>query len=195
MNFTLYKRRKLRQKPNILTVEQSQELGHLAGNKLMKNVTDQGLIPINLFRLRKRKLEAIYSYLYGHQLTHDKEPVIEALQTHQLAEYLLKTIYPGYPACKAKNLAYTDYRECREKEVGQISPLAYDYVPTTEVYERLDEIHRADVNWQEDYKSIPSVDMSVSLIKKSLERIRIAHNDKSTDGIEYHLCFGTLLEP
>lgn len=46
MNFTLYKRRKLRQKPNILTVEQSQELGHLAGNKLMKNVTDQGLVSV-----------------------------------------------------------------------------------------------------------------------------------------------------
>lgn len=87
----------------------------------------------------------------------------------------------------------------REKEVGQISPLAYDYVPTTEVYDRLDEIYRVDVNWQEDYKSTPSVDLSVPSIKKSLERIRIAHNDKSTDGIEYHLCFWnstrTLIKP
>jgi hypothetical protein len=49
--------------------------------------------------------------LFSHQLTHDKEPSIETMQTHQLAEYLLNTIYPGYPACKAKNLAYTDYRE------------------------------------------------------------------------------------
>lgn len=47
MNFTLFKKRKQRQKPNILTVEQSQELGHLAGNKLMKNVTDQGLVSLN----------------------------------------------------------------------------------------------------------------------------------------------------
>lgn len=83
--------------------------------------------------------------------------------------------------------------------MGQISPLAYDYVPTTEVYDRLDEIYRVDVNWQEDYKSVPSVDMSVPSIKKSLERIRVAHNDKSTDGIEYHLCFWnstrTLIKP
>ncbi|KAI8641132.1 hypothetical protein BD408DRAFT_483669 [Parasitella parasitica] len=199
MNFTLYKRRKQRQKPNILTIEQSQELGHLAGNKLMKNVTDQGLIPINLFRLRKRKLEAIYSYLFDHHLTHRREPIIEALQTHQLAEYLLNTIYPGYPACKAKNLAYTEYRECREKELGQISPLAYDYVPTTEVYDRLDEIYRVDVSWQEEHKITSSIDMSVPAIKKSLERIRVAHNDKATDGIEYHLYFWnstrTLIKP
>jgi hypothetical protein len=49
--------------------------------------------------------------LFDHQLIHDKEPVIESLQTHQLAEYLLNIIYPGYPACKAKNQAYTEYRE------------------------------------------------------------------------------------
>lgn len=47
MNFTLFKKRKQRQKPNILTVEQSQELGHLAGNKLMKNIADQGLVSLN----------------------------------------------------------------------------------------------------------------------------------------------------
>jgi hypothetical protein len=47
MNFTLFKKRKQRQKPNILTVEQSQELGHLAGNKLMKNIADQGLVSFN----------------------------------------------------------------------------------------------------------------------------------------------------
>lgn len=52
----------------------------------------------------------IYKYLFDHQLIHDKQPIFESLQTHQLAEYLLNIIYPGYPACKAKNLAYTDYR-------------------------------------------------------------------------------------
>lgn len=44
MNLTLYKRRRLRQKPHILTIEQSRELGQLAGNKVLKHVTDQGLV-------------------------------------------------------------------------------------------------------------------------------------------------------
>lgn len=56
-------------------------------------------------------MELIYKYLYDHQLIHDKEPPIEALQTHQLAEYLLNIIYPGYPASRAKNQAYIDYRQ------------------------------------------------------------------------------------
>lgn len=49
MNLTLYKRRKLRQKPHILTIEQSRELGQLAGNKLLKHVTDPGLVSLFFF--------------------------------------------------------------------------------------------------------------------------------------------------
>ncbi|KAI7899528.1 uncharacterized protein BX663DRAFT_441075, partial [Cokeromyces recurvatus] len=136
-------------------------------------------IPNNLFRLRKRKLEAIYYYLYHHELTHNKEPIIESLQTHQLAEYLLNTIYPGYPTCKAKNIAYTDYRECREKEIGHINPLAYDYVPTTEMYEHLDEIYRIDIDWNSNYTGSLSIDLSSTELKRSIERIQFSFNDKS----------------
>ncbi|KAI9480874.1 MAG: hypothetical protein EXX96DRAFT_481419, partial [Benjaminiella poitrasii] len=146
-------------------------------------------IPTNLFRLRKRKLEAIYYYLFNHHLIHDKEPVIESMQTHQLAEYLLNTMYPGYPACKVKNIAYTDYRECREKEIGHINPLAYDYVPTTEIYDRLDEVYRLDIDWNKNYTGCLSIDMSSTALKRSIERIRTAHNDKPNENIEYHLCF------
>lgn len=52
MNLTLYKRRRLRQKPHILTIEQSRELGQLAGNKVLKHVTDQGLVRT----LQKKKI-------------------------------------------------------------------------------------------------------------------------------------------
>ncbi|KAI7887666.1 uncharacterized protein EV154DRAFT_605456 [Mucor mucedo] len=196
MNSTLYKRRRLRQKPHILTIEQSRELGQLAGNKVLKHVTDQGLIPYNLFRLRKRKLEKIYKYLENHRLIHDKAPTIDSLQTHQLAEYLLNIIYPGYPACKAKNQAYTDYRACREKDLGPI-PLAYDYVPTTQVYERLDELYRIDVNWQQN--TAPCIDVPIPLLKKSMDRIRAGNFKKSNEHVEYHLYFWnstrTLLKP
>lgn len=51
MNLTSYKRRRLRQKPNILTVEQSRELRQLAGIKSTKNITDKGLVS-HLLRLK-----------------------------------------------------------------------------------------------------------------------------------------------
>ncbi|KAI8047732.1 uncharacterized protein B0P05DRAFT_592524 [Gilbertella persicaria] len=198
INITSYKRRRLRQKPNILIAQQSRELGQLAGLRQLKNVTDQGIIPISLFRLRKRKLEEIYSYLSSHRLTHDKEPDIESLQTHELAEYLLHTIYPGYPACRAKNVAYADYRECREKQTGRLDPLAYDSVPTTEVYDRLDEVYRIDVDWQDQDNPTCSVDIPISVLKKSMERIHIARYHQE-DQKEYHLCFWnstrTLIKP
>ncbi|KAI8977508.1 hypothetical protein BDF20DRAFT_875278 [Mycotypha africana] len=159
MNATMYyKKRRLRQKPNILTYEQQQELSKLIVGKksTSKTLTDQGLLPTSLFRLRKRKLECLYDYLLKHDLIHcgDKEHYpIESVQTHQLAEYLLAIIYPGYPACRAKNLAFTDYRECREREATTMEdnssshqPLAYDFVPTTEIFDRLDEIIRVDVD-------------------------------------------------
>ncbi|GAA5814905.1 hypothetical protein MFLAVUS_008408 [Mucor flavus] len=194
MNLTLYKRRRLRQKPHILTIEQSRELGQLVGKKVLKHVTDQGLIPINLFRLRKKKLEMIYKYLFDHQLIHDKQPIFESLQTHQLAEYLLNIIYPGYPACKAKNLAYTDYRLCREKDTG-LTPLAYDYVPTTEVYERLDELYRMNIDWKEN----TAIEIPICTLKRAIDRIRAANFMKPFEFIEYHLYFWnsprTLLKP
>jgi hypothetical protein len=196
----IYKSKKLRQKANILTVEQSKELAKLVGLKSVKNVTDQGITPTHLFRLRKRKLELIYHYLNKQNLIHDKEPSIESLQTHQLGEYLSNIIYPGYPACKAKNLAYADYRECREREIGQLNPLAYDFVPTTEIFDRLDEIYRLDIDWYSISKDKHNtIQLPISTIKKSIERIKFANYEKSIDSIEYHLYLWnstrTLLKP
>ncbi|KAI8370031.1 hypothetical protein EDC96DRAFT_502803 [Choanephora cucurbitarum] len=198
MNITSYKRRKLRQKPNILAIKQSQEIGELVGLRHLKDIISQGIIPISLFRLRKRKLEAIYSYLLKHQLIHDKEPDIHSLLTHELAEYLLHTIYPGYPACKAKNIAYADYRESRKKDTKQADPLAYDSVPTTEVYDRLYEVYRMDVDWQDREKTDCSIRIPVSVFRKSIERTQFIHQ-KQKSAIEYHLCFWnstrTLIKP
>ncbi|KAI8363919.1 hypothetical protein BD560DRAFT_473547, partial [Blakeslea trispora] len=135
-------------------------------------------IPISLFRLRKRKLEAIYSYLLNHQLLHDKEPDVHSLLTHELAEYLLHTIYPGYPACKAKNIAYADYRESRKKDSKQVDPLAYDSVPTTEVYDRLYEVYRTDVDWQHQDNKNCSIKIPMSIFRKSMERTQFVHQNQ-----------------
>ncbi|CEI85683.1 hypothetical protein G6F70_005651 [Rhizopus microsporus] len=153
-----------------------------------------------LFRLKKRKLEAIYRYLSEHHLLHDKEPLIADLQTHRLGKYLLSTIYPGYSAARARNFAYRDYRECREKEYGTVDPLAYDYVPTTEMFERLDEVFRVDVNWQnEERLSKHTIKIPVHTLKKSIDRIDAVNDNKSIQNIEYHLYLWnstkTLLKP
>jgi uncharacterized protein YpiB (UPF0302 family) len=68
-------------------------------------------LPTTLFRLKKRKLEVILQYLVDHHLVHNKNMFKDNLQTHQLAEYLLSLIYPGYSVSRAKNFAYTNYRE------------------------------------------------------------------------------------
>lgn len=82
----------------------------------------------------------------------------------------------------------------REKDAGPI-PLAYDYVPTTEVYERLDELYRMNV----DLKEKTTFDISTSTLKRAIERIRAANFTKHFEYIQYHLYFWnstrTLLKP
>ncbi|KAI8879433.1 hypothetical protein K501DRAFT_325535 [Backusella circina FSU 941] len=187
MYSTFYKRRRQHQKPHILTIEQSRELGQLAGNKLVRSIIDNGLIPNNLFRLRKRKLEKILSYLSSRGLIHKKIPLLDNIQTHQLATWLLTVIYPGYSVSKAKNQAFTDYRECRERDLGP-APLAYDLVPTTDIFERLDEIYRSDVNWQEEsnYDLIGKISIPISYLKKSIDRVCSQY--KHEKDVRYHLC-------
>ncbi|EIE87211.1 hypothetical protein G6F46_009263 [Rhizopus delemar] len=127
-------------------------------------------LPTTLFRLKKRKLEAILQYLVDHHLVHNKNMFKDNLQTHQLAEYLLSLIYPGYSVSRAKNFAYTNYRECREKEMNSLDPLAYDHVPTTEIFERLDEVFYVDVNWQ-DERYTPCIEIPISVLKRSIDRV------------------------
>lgn len=187
MNLLCNKKSSLRQKPHILTIEQSYALGQIVGARLTKNMRNQGLLPTHLFRLKKRKLEAIFQYLTSHHLIH-KELLSENVQTHQLAEYLLSIIYPGYSVARARNFAYADYRECREKEPESLDPLAYDYVPTTEMFERLDEVYYVDVDWQDKQDiSEHCIDVPVSLLKKSIDRVDVSNSHKPLENIVYHL--------
>ncbi|KAG1216008.1 hypothetical protein G6F35_010049 [Rhizopus arrhizus] len=146
----------------------------------------QELLPTTLFRLKKRKLEVILQYLVDHHLVHNKNMFKDNLQTHQLAEYILSLIYPGYSVSRAKNFAYTNYRECREKEVNSSDPLAYDHVPTTEMFERLDEVFYVDVNWQ-DERYTPCIEIPISVLKRSIDRVNASNNHKPIENIVYHL--------
>ena len=90
------------------------------------------------------------------------------------------------------------YVKSREKDLGPI-PLAYDFVPTTEVYDRLDELYRIDVEWQEDMAKLPCIEIATSSLRKSMDRIRGAHSDKCLDNVEFHMYFWnstkTLVKP
>jgi hypothetical protein len=79
------------------------------------------------------------------------------------------------------------FHSSREKDLGPI-PLAYDLVPTTDVFERLDEIYRSDVNWQEENNSdlIGKITIPISYLKKSIDRVCTPYKRKRD--IRYHLC-------
>lgn len=88
----------------------------------------------------------------------------------------------------------------REREIGQLNPLAYDFVPTTEIFDRLDEIYRLDIDWYSISKDKHNtIQLPISTIKKSIERIKFANYEKPIDSIEYHLYLWnstrTLLKP
>jgi hypothetical protein len=77
--------------------------------------------------------------------------------------------------------------------------LAYDYVPTTEVYERLDELYRIDINYQEQSTCSPCIEIPIMTLKKSMDRIKSANFEKPIEHIEFHLYFWnstrTLIKP
>jgi hypothetical protein len=54
MYSTFYKRRRQHQKPHILTIEQSRELGQLAGNKLVRSIIDNGLVRLFIFMINMK---------------------------------------------------------------------------------------------------------------------------------------------
>ncbi|KAI9245433.1 hypothetical protein BY458DRAFT_528833 [Sporodiniella umbellata] len=163
------------------------DLGELVGSKMGRNHREQGLLPTHLFRLKKRKLEAIFRYLDQHHLVHQAMNV-KGLQTQQLAEYLLATIYPGYSPSRAKNFAYADYRECRENEEESVDPIAYDHVPTTEMFERLDEVYAVNVDWQdkEDIKE-HTLYLPVSCLQKAINRVDFVNRHRPLENVAYHL--------
>jgi hypothetical protein len=81
-----------------------------------------------------------------------------------------------------------------------VDPLAYDYAPTTEMFERLDEVFRVDVNWQNEQRlSKHTIKIPVHILKKSIDRIDAVNDNKSIQNIEYHLYLWnstkTLLKP
>lgn len=70
--------------------------------------------------------------------------------------------------------------------MNSLDPLAYDHVPTTEIFERLDEVFYVDVNWQ-DERYTPCIEIPISVLKRSIDRVNASNNHKPIENIVYHL--------
>lgn len=73
-------------------------------------------------------------------------------------------------------------------------------MPTTEIFDRLDEIYRLDIDWYSISKDKHNtIELPISTIKKSIDRIKFANHEKPIESIEYHLYLWnstrTLLKP
>ncbi|KAL9537916.1 hypothetical protein MBANPS3_011353 [Mucor bainieri] len=87
----------------------------------------------------------IHSYLLEKEITTEKCPNSHIRQNDH-SRVLISILFPGYPIIKASEHHYQDLRENRSSQ-AKIIDLAYDQLPTSDKYERLDELYRADVDW------------------------------------------------
>ncbi|GAN01062.1 hypothetical protein MAM1_0004d00493 [Mucor ambiguus] len=145
MNINLYRRRRLRSTQPILTRVQIKDLGRIIGYTSFRQSVEFLMDPYNYFKLSKVKMAEIHSYLLEKGITAEKCPNSHIRQNDH-SRVLISILFPGYPIIKASEHHYQDLRENRSPQ-AKIIDLAYDQLPTSDKYERLDELFRADVDW------------------------------------------------
>ncbi|CAO3629533.1 unnamed protein product [Mucor fragilis] len=145
MNINLYRRRRLRSTQPILTRIQIKDLGRIIGYTSFRQSVEFLMDPYNYFKLSKVKMAEIHSYLLEKGITTEKCPNSHIRQNDH-SRVLISILFPGYPIIKASEHHYQDLRENRSPQ-AKIIDLAYDQLPTSDKYERLDELYRADVDW------------------------------------------------
>ncbi|CAO0795466.1 unnamed protein product [Mucor circinelloides] len=133
--------------------------------------------PYNYFKLSKVKMAEIHNYLLEKGITTEKCPNSHIRQNDH-SRVLISILFPGYPIIKASEQHYRDLRENRSPQ-AKIIDLAYDQLPTSDKYERLDELFRSDVNW---FKS-PSKDgcYSLGIPLKKLNRSVVVEGHASSN--------------
>ncbi|KAI8642553.1 hypothetical protein BD408DRAFT_443430 [Parasitella parasitica] len=145
MNINLYRRRRLRSTQPVLTRVQIKDLGRIIGYTSFRQSVEFFMDPFNYFKLSKLKMADIHNYLLEKGITTEKCPNSHIRQNDH-SRMLISILFPGYPIIKASEHHYQDLRENRSPQTKSID-LAYDQLPTSDKYERLDELFRADVNW------------------------------------------------
>ncbi|KAI7898406.1 uncharacterized protein BX663DRAFT_525181 [Cokeromyces recurvatus] len=166
MNTNLYKRRRLRSTQPILTRAQFRDLGQkILGLKSFRQSVEFLMDPYNYFKLNKVKMAEIHQYLLNKGITQQKCPSTHIRQGDH-SRVLISILFPGYPIIKASEHHYQDQREGRSPQAKSID-LAYDKLPTTDKYERLEELFRIDVNWHTN-ASNSSIDIPLKKLNRSI---------------------------
>ncbi|KAI8075445.1 uncharacterized protein B0P05DRAFT_597845 [Gilbertella persicaria] len=177
MNINLYRRRRLRSTQPILTRVQIRDLGRLMGITSFRQSVEFLMDPYNYFKLSKVKMAEIHQYLIEKNITNKKCPNTHIRQGDH-ARLLISILFPGYPIIRASEHHYRDLRENRSPH-AKSTDLAYDQLPTTDKYERLDELFRADVDW---YKHIDqSKSHTVEIPLKRLNRSVVVEGHASSN--------------
>ncbi|KAG0868924.1 hypothetical protein G6F16_007677 [Rhizopus arrhizus] len=114
----------------------------------------------------------IHHYLLQKGITTEKCPNTHIRQGDH-SRVLISILFPGYPIIKASEQHYREMRESRTYQAKMID-LAYDRLPTTDKYERLDELFRTEVDWHHDK-------VSVSIPLKRLNRAAVVEGHASSD--------------
>ncbi|KAG2236937.1 hypothetical protein BDF21DRAFT_448642 [Thamnidium elegans] len=145
MNINLYRRRRLRSTQPILTRVQIRDLGRKIGFTSFRQSVEYFMDPYNYFKLSKIKMADIHQYLWDQGITHEKCPNTHIRQGDH-SRVLISILFPGYPIIKASEQHYRDLRENRSPQ-AKIIDLAYDQLPITDKFERLEELYRTEVDW------------------------------------------------
>ncbi|KAI9493754.1 hypothetical protein BDB00DRAFT_928700 [Zychaea mexicana] len=141
---SIYKTRKWRSNRPILTTNQMHELGKLLGLKTLQRSIDLFMNPANMFQLNKVKLGLIHQFLLDRGLE-KRRVAVTKLNQYPIALRLFAILYPGFPVWRAKEQALKLQRESANEKRKARPGLAYDQLPTCDIFERLEELVRMDV--------------------------------------------------
>ncbi|KAI8987956.1 hypothetical protein BDF20DRAFT_297121 [Mycotypha africana] len=140
----LYRQRRQRTRCQpILTKRQIRELGHMVNLTSFRQSAEFFMDPFHYFTQSKTNMAKIHRYLLSEGLTTIPCPTTHIRQGDH-ARLLISILFPGYPIVKASEAYYRSQRENRGPQV-KLHDLAYDRLPTTDRYERLEELFRADL--------------------------------------------------
>ncbi|KAI8888912.1 hypothetical protein K501DRAFT_320626 [Backusella circina FSU 941] len=167
MNISVYKRRRLRSTQPILTRVQIRDLGRMRGMTSFRQMVEFFMDPFNYFKLTKAEMINIHKYLIEKNLTTEKCPNTNFFQ-NDMSRLLISILFPGYPIKKANDQHYREFRENRRQ--AKTPALAYDRLPTTDKYERLEEMHYTEVDW---YRTTAKR-YSVEIPRKKCNRAAVA---------------------
>ncbi|KAI8980918.1 hypothetical protein BDB01DRAFT_796081 [Pilobolus umbonatus] len=166
MDFNVYRRRRLRSVQPILTRVQIKEIGAILGYSSFRKSVEFTMDPYNYFTISKGKLSEVHSYLLEKDITHLKCPS-SRIGRHEHSRILINILFPGYPLMKTSDQHYRYTRENRPWGYKLID-LAYDLLPSTDKYERLDELVKMEVDWSKVERSVYSIEIPLNKIYRAI---------------------------